>query len=102
MAHPDHPWLQAVLDHANCPPFIRSINSSMSPFFVTGGGSVPEDVQQVVQLLSLTGPTSCYIGIDSNGNLQVARKAPAAIVHSALAMPRDWRITTHPDPPPSF
>ena len=100
MAHPDHPWLQVVLDHASCPPFIRSIDSSMSPFFVTGGGSVPEDVQQVVQLLSSTGPTSYYIGVDSNGDLQVARKAPAAIVHSALAMPRDWRITTHPDPPP--
>ena len=58
--------------HTKCPPFIRSIDSSMSPVFVTGGGSVPEDMQQVIQLLSLSGPTSCYIGIDSNGDLQVA------------------------------
>lgn len=99
MAHPDHPWLQAVLDHKQCPPFIKSIDSSMSPIFVRGGGSVSEDVQQVVQLLSLTRTKSSYIGIDTNGDLQVATKVPASIVHSAIAMPSDWHITTCPDPP---
>ena len=101
MAHPDHPWLQAVLDHPQCPHFVRSIDSSMSPFFIKDGGSIPEDVQQVVQLMSPTRSTTCYVGVDSNGDLQVARKAPATIVHSAFAMPREWHVTTRPDPPPS-
>ena len=99
MAHPDHPWLQEVLDHAQCPPFIRSIDSSMSPYFVTGGGNMPEDMHQVVQLLSLTRTKPCYIGIDSNGDLQVAIKVPAATIHSALAMSSAWHVTTFPDPP---
>ena len=82
MAHPDHPWLLAVLDHTQCPPFIKSVDSSMLPFFVKGSASGSEDVQQVVQLLLSTRTNSCYIGIDSNGDLQVAKKAPAAITHS--------------------
>ena len=48
---------------------------------------MPENVQQVVQLLSSTRNTSLYIGIDSNGDLQVAKKAPAVIVHSQLSCP---------------
>ena len=99
MAHLDHPWLQVVLDHAQCPPFMRSIDSSMSPCFITGGGSMPKDVQQVIQLLSLTRTTLCYIGVDSNGDLQVAKRAPVEIIHSVIAMPRNWHVTTHPDPP---
>lgn len=99
MAHPDHPWLQAVLDHKQCPPFIKSIDSSMIPIFVSGGGSISEDMQQVVQLLSSTRTKSAYIGIDSNGDLQVATKVPASIVHSAIAMPLAWHITTRPNPP---
>ena len=101
MAHPDHPLLQEVLDHAQCPPFVRSIDSSMSPYFITGGGNMPEDVHQVVQLLSPTRVKPCYIGINSNGDLQVASKAPAAIIHSALAMSSTWCVTTCPEPSPS-
>lgn len=32
-AHPDHPWLQAILDHKQCPSFIQSIDSTMTLIF---------------------------------------------------------------------
>ena len=99
MAHPDHPWLQTVLDHTQCPSFIRSMDSSMSPYFVTGGGNMPKNVQQVVQLLSSTRNTSLYIGIDSNGDLQVAKKAPAVIVHSQLSCPGTGTLSPALIPP---
>ena len=94
MAHPDHLWLQKVLDHAQCPPFVRSIDSSMPLHFITGTGDMPEFMQQVVQLLSPTRTNPCYIGVNSNGDLQVAKRAPAAIIHSALVMSKAWHVTT--------
>ena len=91
-AHPDHKWLQPVLDHKHCPPFLVSTNSSMTPFLVY---TIPDDVQQVLQVQHKHHPP-VYIGIDSNGDLQVAAKAPRDLVTMSVIMPSDW------SPPPSL
>ena len=85
-AHPDHQWLQPVLDHKHCPPFLRSIDSSMLPTLVY---AIPDDVQQVLQVQHKNHPP-VYIGIDSNGDLQVAAKAPGDLITLSVAMPSGW------------
>ena len=70
-AHPDHPWLQPILSHKHCPPFLVSVDSSMAP---TLSYAIPEDVQQVLQV-QCKGHPPMYIEIDSNGDLQVTGKA---------------------------
>lgn len=84
--HPDHLWLQQVLDHTHCPPFIKSVDSGMAPRLCY---TIPEDVQQVLQLQSLTFPP-IYVGIDSNGDLQVAREADGDLVTVSIVMPLGW------------
>ena len=85
-AHPDHPWLQQVLDHKHCPPFIKSVDSGMAPRLRY---TIPEDVQQVLQVQSSTFPP-VYVGIDSNGDLQVAREADGNLVTISIVMPSGW------------
>ena len=85
-AHPDHQWLQAVLDHKHCPTFLKTIDSTMVPTLVY---AIPDDVQQVLQVQHKNHPP-VYIGIDSNGDLQVAAKAPGELVTISVAMPPGW------------
>ena len=84
-AHPDHPWLQTILDHPQCPPFLQSIDSSMAPI---AAYAIPDDVQQVVQTLHDRSPP-IYIGIDSNGDLIVAKTAPGDLISIAIRMPSE-------------
>ena len=83
---PDHPWLQPILSHKHCPPFLVSVDSSMAP---TLSYVIPEDVQQVLQV-QCKGHPPMYIGINSNGDLQVAGKADGDLITMSLAMPSDW------------
>ena len=85
-AHPDHPWLQPILSHKHCPPFLVSVDSSMAP---TLSYAIPEDVQQVLQV-QCKGHPPMYVGIDSNGDLHVAGKADGDLITMSLAMPSDW------------
>ena len=85
-AHPDHPWLQHVLDHKHCPPFIKSIDSTMVPCLRY---AIPDDVQQVLQVQSQTFPP-IYIGIDSNSDFQVAREADGDLITVSIAMLLEW------------
>ena len=50
---------------------------------------IPEDVQQVLQV-QCKGHPLMYIGIDSNGDLQVAGKADGDLITMSLAMPSNW------------
>ena len=50
--------------------------------------AIPEDVQQVLQV-QYKGHPPMYIGIDSNGDLQVAGKADGDLITMSLAMPSD-------------
>ena len=61
IAHPDHMWLQPVIDHEHAPPFICQINSSMVPIF---SHAMPNDVQRV----------------DSNGDLHVSAQCLSDLV----------------------
>ena len=86
-AHPDHPWLQTILDHSQCPPFLQSVDLSMVPIATY---AIPNDVQQVVQTLHSRSPP-IYVGIDSNGDLMVAKTAPGDLVTIAIRMPsEEW------------
>ena len=51
--------------------------------------AIPDDVQQVLQVQHKHHPP-VYVGIDSNGDLQVAAKAPGELITMSLAMPPDW------------
>ena len=85
IAHPDHKWLQPVLDHKHCPPFLVSTDSSITPFLVY---AIPDDVQQVLQVQHKHHPP-VYIEIDSNGDLQMAIKAPGELITMSVIMPLD-------------
>ena len=85
-AHPDHQWLQGILDHKHCPPFLVSVDSSMAP---TIRYAIPEDVQQVLQVQS-SGNPPMYVGIDSNGDLQAASKVDGDLITMSIVMPSDW------------
>ena len=78
---PAHPGPQALP-----PPFVRSINSAMAPHLCY---AIPNNVQQVLQVQSKSFPP-VYIGIDSNGDLQVAREADGDLITVSSAMPSDW------------
>ena len=83
LAHPQHSWLQPLLDNKHCPLSIHhSVDSSMVPFYPL---SMPEDMQLVVQaIFSADAPR--FVGLDSNGDLQVAIQAPSELVVSAIVM----------------
>ena len=85
-AHPDHQWLQGILDHQHCPPFLTSVDLSMVP---TIRYAIPEDVQQALQVQSRGNPPM-YIEIDSNGNLQVASKVDGDLITMSVVMPLGW------------
>ena len=84
--HPDYQWLQPILDHKHCPPFLVSVDSSMAPSLCY---AIPEDVQQVLQV-QCKGHPPMYVGIDSNGDLQVAGKADGDLITLSIVMPSDW------------
>ena len=79
-------WLQPVLDHKHCPSFLTTVDLFMVP---TIRYAIPEDVQQVLQVHS-SGNPPMYIGIDSNGDLQVAGKADGDLITMSVVMPSDW------------
>ena len=76
IAHPDHTWLQPVIDHKHAPPFIRRIDSSMVPIF---SHAMPDDVQQTV-VIGYPKVSPRYVGVDSNGDLRISAQCPSEIV----------------------
>ena len=67
VAHPNHRWLQAVINNQYCPPTFHHINSSMVPSYPL---SILEDVQQVLQVIYEADIQ--FVGFNSNGDLCVA------------------------------
>ena len=83
VAHPGHHWLQPILDHAQCPPFIKHIDSSMVP---TYSFDLPEETQQVLQII-YSADMPRFAGFDSNGNLFVAIRSSPELVVAAIVVP---------------
>jgi len=81
IAHPDHRWLQAIIDNQYCPPTFRHIDSSMVPSYPL---AIPEDVQQVLQVIYEADVR--FVGFDSNGDLCVAIRSPAELVIAAIVV----------------
>jgi len=81
IAHPDHRWLQAVIDNQYCPPTFRHIDSSMVPSYPL---AIPKDVQQVLQVIYEADVR--FMGFDSNGDLCVAIQSPAELVIAAVVV----------------
>ena len=81
IAHPDHRWLQAVIDNHYCPPTFHHINSSMVPSYPL---VIPEDVQQVLQVIYEADVR--FVGFDSNGDLCVAVQSPAELIIAAIVI----------------
>ena len=90
-AHPDHPWLQPVLDHAHSPPFVKHVDSSMVPLY---SHSMPDDVQQVL-MVNYSKGSPRFLGIDSNGDLQVSAQCRPSEVKMLINLTED-----DPQPPP--
>ncbi|KIM55255.1 hypothetical protein SCLCIDRAFT_30499 [Scleroderma citrinum Foug A] len=94
-SHPQHRWLQPVLDHPSCPALFHHIDSSMVPIYVF---AMPDDVQRVLMVYTnARGPR--YLGFDSNGDLYVSGHAPADLVITSINAPDDIG-TTYPPPVP--
>ena len=64
-AHPNHQWLQPIIDHRHSPVFICHIDSSMAPIY---SHAMPDDVQQVLTVAYLKALPR-YLGVDSNSDL---------------------------------
>ena len=119
IAYPDHPWLQPILDHAHSSTFIKQVNSSMVPLF---SYLMPNDVQQSL-MDNYPKASPQFLGVDSNGDLQVSAHCqsdnvkmlinltkddphPPCPLHilSLGSQPTGQRVaySTHPIPPLSF
>jgi len=82
-AHPEHQWLQVILDYPRCPTFLRHVDSSMVPLY---SHALPDDVKRVVSIWYSQGAPR-YIGFDSNGDLCVAEVTPQDVVEMMIAPP---------------
>ncbi|KIM58275.1 hypothetical protein SCLCIDRAFT_1098160 [Scleroderma citrinum Foug A] len=82
-AHPDHPWLQAILELPDCPPLLHNVNSGMVPIF---SKHMPESIQQAIRVIPV-GSHRYYLGFDTNGDLQVAAQAPRKLVTTPVYIP---------------
>jgi len=93
IAHPDHRWLQAIIDNQYCPPTFRHIDSCMVPSYPL---IILEDVQQVLQVIYEADVR--FVGFDSNGNLCVAIWSPAELIIAAIVI----RAGAPLPPPPHY
>ena len=90
-AHPNHPWLQPIIDHKHSPVFIHRIDSSMAPIY---SHAMPDDVQQVLAV-GYPKASPRYLGVDSNGDLRVSAQCPSDLVCMFINFTED-----DPQPPP--
>ena len=94
-SHPQHHWLQLILDHLSCPALFHHIDSSMVPIYIF---AMPDDVQHV--LMVYTNMRGCrYLGFNSNRDLYVAGHAPAKLIIMSINAPDNTSIS-HPPPVP--
>ncbi|KIM55470.1 hypothetical protein SCLCIDRAFT_30329 [Scleroderma citrinum Foug A] len=91
MSHPQHSWLQPILDNEHCPPLFKHIDSSMIPIY---SHSIPDDVQAVLNV-QYPKESPRFLGFDSNGDLRVSAQAPHELIQLVL-----WATPQWPIPPP--
>ena len=75
-SHPQHTWIQPILDHLHCPAFFLHVDSSMVPIH---SHALPDDVQQSIMVM-YPKESPRQLGFDSNGNLCVAGSGPGGNV----------------------
>ena len=91
--HPDHQWLQAIIDNQYCPPAFKHINSSMVPTYPL---VIPEDVQQVLQVIYETDIR--FVSFNSNSDLCVAIWSPTELIIVVVVV----QVGALLPPPPSY
>ena len=71
-SHPQHTWIQPILDHPHCPAFLIHVDSSMVPIH---SHVMPNDVYQAVMVM-YPNESPRQLGFDSNGDLCVTGSSP--------------------------
>ena len=71
-SHPQHTWIQPILDHLHCPAFFLHVDSSMVPIH---SHTMPEDIHQTIMVM-YPKESPRQLGFDSNGDLCVAGSGP--------------------------
>ena len=84
IAHPQHQWLQLVLDHPHCPPFIHHIDSATVPLT---SYAMPDDVPQALEVHWHSGAPR-YLGFDSNGDLCSSSTCHGSKITKLILLPQ--------------
>ena len=90
-SHPNHQWLQPILDHRHSPAFIKRIDSSMVPLY---SYAMPDDVQQIMAV-AYPKASPRYLGVDFNGDLRVSAQCSSEFVTMFITL-----TESDPQPPP--
>ncbi|KIM50867.1 hypothetical protein SCLCIDRAFT_33931 [Scleroderma citrinum Foug A] len=90
-SHPQHTWIQPILDHPHCLAFFHHVDSSMVPIH---SHAMPEDIHQTVMVM-YPKESPRQLGFDSNGDLCVAGSGPGQNVVVCISADE-----TFPLPPP--
>lgn len=90
-SHPNHQWLQPILDHRHSPAFIKRIDSSMVPLY---SYAMPDNVQQIMAV-AYPKASPRYLGVDFNGDLRVSAQCSSEFVTMFITL-----TESDPQPPP--